>query len=167
MTNTATDYERSVLREITGHHMECMVSGDHWVSRPGLVDPRPPRAAIAKAIAEGFGTTDLGNIVVSQVARISAFERIAKGDLVLFGQAGQTCFGFVEYLFDWAAMPSMCTGMAILKICEVREVHTRTYLLRKSVGRVVCIYLHDIQCSLAWAETGTGLQAIKPDLLHM
>ena len=166
MENTAADYETSVLKEVTGHHMEAVASGNHWVSRPGLVGPRPPRAAIANAIATLFGTTDIGNILVSQVARISILERIAKGDLVLVGQAGQACFGFVEFLFDRAAMPSMCTGMAILEICEVREVRARTFLLRKSVGSMVCIHLHDIQCSLVWVPMGTELEAIKPDHLQ-
>ena len=157
LTNTNCDYERSVLRQITGHHLQTLIVEQPLSADTALHDPKQPSKKVAAAMHEAIGGPV--HLKVSSSARVNAHEAIHVSDFVLIMHAAASIFGFVDFLFD------ELQPRAVVRQFEIVHTRTRSWALRKT-GVLLLVPVACIECSLWWSGDADNVRAIKPDFMQ-
>ena len=150
--NTKHNYEAHVLRMVTVHHCEALISGKSSFGKEAcLLEPREPSARMAKAMQAAIG--NLGEITVAHTARINEYEKITKGDMTLIGTDGCELFGTVEYLFQQKGLHACADPLAFVRLFALWVVQTRCWQLRSTEDAAI-VHVKDIRSALTWCGQG-------------
>ena len=158
LTNTKCDYERSVLRQITGHHLHTLIAEQPLSVDTALHDPKQPSEKVAAAMCDAIGMPV--HLKVSSSARVNAHETIHVSDFVLICMhVAASIFGFVDFLFD------ELQPRAVVRQFEIVHTRTRSWALRKT-DVLLLVPVACIECSLWWCGDANSVRAIKPDFMQ-
>ena len=159
LTNTKCDYERSVLRQVTGHHLHTLIAEQPLSVDTALLDPKQPSEKVAAAMCEAIGVPV--HLKVANSARVNAHETVHVSDFVLICMhAAASIFGFVDFLFD------ELQPRAVVRQFEIVHTRTRSWALRKT-DVLLLVPVACIECSLWWSGDANNVRAIKPDFMQI
>lgn len=82
VTVTGPTWDKSVLRETTVHHLFAL-ERNTFSKEAAVEDSHPPSRALKKSLGEWFGPLAEG-CLTGPVARISEWERVSTGDVVVY-----------------------------------------------------------------------------------
>ena len=159
LTNTKCDYERSVLRQITGHHLHTLITEQPLAVATSLLDSKSPSAKVATGIEAAMGGGPRPTKVAIS-ARVNAHEVIHVSDFIMICMHASTIFGFVDFLFD-EVQPK-----AIVRHFELVHTRTRSWAFRKT-DALLLVPVACIECSLWWSGDADNVRAIKPDFMQI
>ena len=98
LTNTKCEYEKSVLRQITGHHLHILIAETPLNALVSLQDPKRPSAKVAAAAIDGaLGGGSMPTMVALGV-RINAFDVIHVADFIMICMHPAPLFGVVVFV---------------------------------------------------------------------
>ena len=160
ITNTKHSYEAHVLRMVTVHHCEALLSGKSSFGKEAcLLEPREPSVRMGKAMQAAIG--NLGEITIARTARINEYEKIEKGDMIYICIDGSELFGTVEYLFQQKGLHACGDPLAFVLLFALRGAQTRCWQLR-STEEAAIVQVKDIRSALTWCGQGAAVVALKP-----
>ena len=159
MTNIKAEYEGSVLRNCTLHHLEALHDDRRFCKSPCLVRPTSPSPKLAEAMAAAMG--DLGVVQVAQEARVNEFETVHRSDFVLIGSGEGYAFGRLECIFAKVAGAELQLPLGLVQRFDLVAEHTRSWELVACAGGVV-VAISDIISALAHSGDDSKILALKP-----
>ena len=156
------EYEKTVLRNVTCHHLRELIGDKHFAHAAGLVDPRKPDARMVASVQAKVGC---GLFMRANEARISKYEKVAVTDFVLIRYAHGHVFGVIECLFHEDQPRALSDGpLAIVQQYALSAEATRYFICAK-VDALLLVSVGDIECSCSWAGGADEVRVLKPD--HM
>ena len=159
LTNTKCEYEKSVLRQITGHHLMTLIAETRLDASVSLQDPKTPSVKVAAALNASLGGGPTPTMVALG-ARINAFDVVHVTDFIMICMHATLLFGVVEFLFDEVE------PKAIVRQFELVHTRTRTWVCRKT-DTLLLVQVGCIECSLWWAGDADNVRVIKPDFMQI
>ena len=158
--NTSSNWDASVLREATNHHLGALTSTNgHFRFDAGLVDEHPVKPKLGASLQAAFGAELQFN--TANVARINEWERCCVGDVVLADNEDAALVGEVVMHLSYTLH-----GEYVAFSC-IRKWQPTATLLRSAkwlrTQRLEFVLVRDIRCALIWAASGdqaTTLQAL-------
>lgn len=162
ISNVKAEYEKTVLRNVTCHHLQELIGDKHFAHAGGLVDSRRPNAKIAAAVQ---AKVRCGLFMVANEARISKYEKVAVTDFVLIRHGHGYMFGIIEQLFHEDQPAVLSNGpLAIVQQYALSAEATRYFMCAK-VDALLLVQVGDIECSCVWAGGADEARVLKPE--HM
>ena len=137
-------------------HISTLVHGpEHFAQSAGLVEPRPAKPQLAEVLKHIVGIQHAAAFTTAHNARISEWEVVARGDLVLAkSHDGSNVVGFVEFHGCVAAGDdSLC--ISCIKLLDFESDQGRKQTWRRS-AEVLAVRTSEIQGTLIWADAGEG-----------
>lgn len=133
--NTST-FERTVLSEVTAHHMASLDDSSTFKFQPGLVKSRDASAKLKAFLAEFFALPFLvdGGCRTALQARVSEYGIANKGDVVVIAPDGRLGF---DVGMVWAFAEVLDEPMAIVAVWRLESTDAR-------VGTAQCTETSDV-----------------------
>jgi hypothetical protein len=133
--NTST-FERTVLSEVTAHHMASLDDSSTFKFQPGLVNSRDASAKLKAFLAEFFALPFLvdGGCRTALQARVSEYGIANKGDVVVIAPDGRLGF---DVGMVWAFAEVLDEPMAIVAVWRLESTDAR-------VGTAQCTETSDV-----------------------
>ena len=161
ISNVKAEYEKTVLRNVTCHHLQELLGDKHFAHAASLVDSRKPNAKMVAAVQAQVGC---GLFMVANEARISKYEKVAVTDFVLIRHGREYVFGVIERLFHEDHPAVLSDGpLAIVQQYALSAEATRYFMCAK-VDVLLLVHVRDIECSCVWAGADEA-RVLKPE--HM
>lgn len=158
--NITSEWEASVLREITCKHIHNLSSDDTlFETSAGLIEPFSARANVCSFLFGEFGP---GNFVEARVARINAWEKVHKGDVVELDVDGARVVGQVCLLASVQQGDESCCTVGVDLFNAVSD-ESRSAKWRRS-DNVHLGLVENIRCALIWSESAGVVTTLKPNL---
>ena len=171
VTNTAVDWDKSVLREVTSAHISRLsgLPADEYTGGVRLVASRPPSPALRRTLIDALGDFPDGAFATSLVAHVDQHgERASVSDVVLLQQRDAA----------GAAAPSMTIGQVLWHVSvsdaghlhvltcvrewSIDEEQTRCFKCRRSENTIV-VPTQWVIAATVWAGKEDGiLTVLKP-----
>lgn len=153
-------YSAAVLREVTVRHLSKLQRADsvHFREEACLISPKAAPGRLARLLTGEFGGDC--SFCCSMTARISKWEKVSRGDMVLYAWEGFAAVGRVDLLASVT-----CEGehgaFAYVSVCDVVRTRARDQRVRFT-GASRMIVLSEIQESLIWsAATGADVTVLR------
>ena len=162
--NTSGQWEASILRDVTCNHVSCLQEA-HFQTQPALVQPGQAMRKMVEFLMEEFGED--ATFAVAKSARINAFEKVSREDLVLLhngitGSHDARCIGAakVHFLVSVTSGADGCVVAGLSKLDLVSE-HARCKKWRTTDDVFLCSAEH-IRCATTWSESAAGVTTLNP-----
>jgi hypothetical protein len=160
--NTSSDWDTSVLREVTQLHCEQMAAApvSKFSETPGLVKPSPPSRRLKQSLLHVLGHEfAAAKLMTCRTARVNKYDHASVGDLVLLGSADPPIIGRIIYHFS-VQVDELQEHASLVEEYIVSEVHHRAWKC-KLAGKQTLFDLGDIGTPLIHAGTEV-ITALKP-----
>ena len=159
--NTSGAWETSVLREVTCHHLAALTTNmQHFAIEVGLQSPHSRR--LVPLLQEDLGVGAVAVFATAKTARINAWERCSKGDVVLFTDiAGHDHVGNVELHVSVRDGG----GQAFVSVVQMwshisNGPRSSKWRRRSDAGEY--IMTEDIKCCVVWGGTDDIATVLNP-----
>jgi hypothetical protein len=158
--NTNSDWDASVMREVTAYRLSHLHSLGFGETSVALLDPHPPSkklvALLQQVLEVGAGAT----FATSRRVRLDQWEKCTVGDLVL-----QICDGCMTVgVVEWHASCDVAGEVYIissLRVWEFISGSDRSWKYRRTLESHLCT-TEEIKCTLIYAGAGEIATVLKP-----
>ena len=153
--NTACDFERTLLEEITNHHIMTLEKSTFSLG-PQLIKPARPSPRMLEILHQSVGDVD---IALGSQARFSDWGIVCKGDVVVARVGDQHRAGRV---FLIAAIDNVvCIGLSVWKFLR----RSKGYSVWETTGSSdVLIEADCVVNTVVWSMQGSEIEVIMPRL---
>ena len=152
-------YSASVLREVTLRHVSKLQGASvHFPEEVCLIAPTAAPARLARLLAGEFGENC--SFCCSRTARINKWEKISRGDMVLYAWEGIAAVGRVDLLASVACEDGQGV-FAYVSACDVVGTRARDQRVRFT-GASRMVVLSEIQQALIWSANGLDVTVLRP-----
>ena len=150
-----TPYERSLLSEVTSHHLVALQNSDAFDFSIGLINARPPSRRLKEAVAEIFRTE---NVREALETRYDAFSTCGRGDVVLVRDGEGMVAGDV-----WSHLEIEGIPVSLIDVYEPLDVRTDQQYCTWRVRHNPMFYESDsIITAVIWSRTGDVVTTLLP-----
>ena len=165
LTNTSCNYEAGVSRELTAHHMAAL-SQPRFETAVGLVEPRRAPASALRLLKDQLQLPEDAVVRVARIARISEWERVAVGDVVLAELDGATVVGEICLHASIEHGQAQSNAVPLAATMLSRWIQTsadgaRSTKYRKTDERMM-LATGLIRCAVVWGGSGGIATVLKP-----
>ena len=163
--NTNSAWEASVLREVTCHRLAAIMS-DHFGTDVGLRNAhRCSNKLLAKLQQELPYARGVGREVVyetSQTARINAWERCSRGDIVML-KTPDGAYGVAEVTVHVAVQAEHQVPLYLSMVRKWKKTSSGSRSSKWERTNDACfVCTEDLQCSVIWAASGSIATVLRP-----
>lgn len=163
LTNTSSEYEPHILRELTAHHVHSLINDAHrFGTGPCLIEPHRPSQTLLDTLQREFGNAQC-RFETSRQARINEWERCSVGDVVLARtELANDIVG--EVMFHASVrLDNDIEYISLLKRWELLQGATRSAKYRRSDAPLL-IMTAEIVSALTWggSDDSDVVTIIKP-----
>ena len=153
--NTSVDWDRSVLREATAHHMGLLQqkSGTDLSEVAGLVEGRKAGRRVGPSLEDAFGISR-DYMTTSRRARVNEWETVSVGDVVLAGATDPPTLGELQLHAAVELDGETEPPFSFLRRFSVQE-SPRSWKCKLSEVCTV-VETSDIVCALIWGGNPPG-----------
>ncbi len=163
--NVSCDWDASVLRECTASRLHALADAARvdFSDAAALIGLRRPERQLLKSLQATFGDHGAGVFAVAKSAKVSKYERVHLGDVVMVAAAGGALeIGKAQVLLRYhAAAAADQDALAIVELWYIDEELPRSWKCIQTVHSRL-LEAHDINCALFWSGTAPVFQVLKP-----
>ena len=157
LTDTSRDWESSVLRSCTVHHLEAMAES-RWTKEAALIDPHEPKGQLNQILRNTFGSDE--QLLVSRALRINEWEICCSRDFVLVRRGGEIVIAHLTFPFCVARNGRRIAFVGV-QLYDITEELPRSWKARASRDCWIA-NADDLIGSLVWSEDGVDIVLLKP-----
>ena len=149
-------YERSLLSEVTAHHLNSLLHSDTFDFSVGLVRPRPASRRLLATITELFGAH--AHAMEGLESRIDAYSVCFRGDVVLLHDGDEMVAGDV-----WAHLEIGGVPVSIIDLYEPLEMHVdQQYCTWRKCDNPLLFETENIMAAVIWSQTDDIVTTLLP-----
>ena len=163
MANTSVNWDASVMREVTNHHLGVFegMPSSFYGDGVRLLEPHPISRRMFQPLQSEFRGLEAEMRQASRSLRINQWETATVGDVVMVQQGNAIMFGeavcFVAVTIDGAV--SVLAGLSRWAILS--EGLRRWKCKRRPSTPFLCM-ADEVVCSILWGGSGAATTALKP-----
>ena len=150
-TNTASSWGRSLLRDVTCHHLSVLQDATRFSSGVALLQPYTPRAALEAALHGQFGP---GTYMMSNSARLRYGDQVAVGDVVLYRDGGNAHAGKIGMLVSADVQGELILAAALEGFTHEHTTYGNS--VWKPTGLMQVCLLSSIEAPCVWCTRSDG-----------
>ena len=167
--NTDSAWEASVLREVTCHHLAAL-SSDHFGFEVGLLNAHPCSKRLLEMLRKEWPATDGHETLFAtgQTARINAWERCSKGDVVLV-KMPDGGFNVAEVALHVSVQvdEQPRVFLTLVNWWKKSASGSRSSKWKRDENSSSFVCTDELQCSLIWGASGTIATVLKSWLMDV
>ena len=161
--NTNSAWEASVLREVTCHHVAALTSG-HFGVNVALQNAHKCSKKMLSMLQREIPARGCDVVyTTAQTARINAWERCSKGDVVILKMldgAHDVAQVALHVSVQVDQQPPLC--LTLVHLWEKVSVNARSSKWKRCEDASGFVFTEDLQCSLIWAASGSIATVLQP-----
>ena len=156
-TNTSSDWDGCLLRDVTCHHLTALQNENHFASEIALLHPYTPSAKVMSALSGQFGPA---SYLVSKAARTRGGDQVSDGDVVLYHDGANLCAAKIGMLVSAELHGELILVAVMDAYTHVRTTHQNE--VWKPAGRMKVCHLGHIEAACVWCVEGDSILTLRP-----
>ena len=157
LLNTAADWEKSILKEVTNVQLASLADTVAFDDGAALLAPHIASKKLNRVLQHEFNVEPNVVFMTSTAARINEWDKCSLGDVVSLhdGRVGRVALhGAYQHNGEWVCFSS-------LWMWEHVAEHGRYMTWRPSNTPLICL-ISEIKCAVVWAEANDMRRTLKP-----